>query len=117
MATTTLEIDALIASLRDRAARHTAQAARCPEMGEFYGHLARQCTEEARDISARRLQQEIETDPFSQAMAQSGATEIQLGRAKAHENGLKPAPRTVLRAQWPHGEVKAQKAPARRWPL
>jgi len=120
MQTQTIKLDELVQALRARAATNRAKAS-ChrtdPELAALYCAQAELCDLEARDIECRQLLTAVQEDPFAAAMREQGAAELRLGRTDAAENGLKPAPRAVVRGQWPHGEVRTEVAAPSRWPF
>lgn len=109
MDTLTLKTEDLIVALRSRAVQHRCAADNHrtdPDMAAFYAVKAQECDREATAIEARMLLEAVQADPFMQAMNQPGVTELRLGRADVADNGLKPAPKSIVRAQWPHRELR-----------
>lgn len=113
----TLKTDALIQAIRNRAEQNRAKVSRDPAVQASYARKAAECDQEARDIECRQLLTAVQEDPFAKAMQAAGCTEHVLGRTNKAENGLKRAPRSVVRAGWPHQDIAAEPAQPSRWPF
>lgn len=116
MDTGKLKTEDLIHALRSRAALHRDQSAKHESMRGFYETLALQCEAEAHKLEDKLVLETVQADPFAQAMAECGASEIRWGREKPAENGRQAAPRCTVRAGWPFREQSVEKAQPKRWP-